>query len=85
MSARSVAVRPHKVLTTPLANILGVRVRVTDYAQATERVLQADLGQAAFLAAASDVNAIMQATMDRRFAAVLSSFDSATSDDQPVR
>ncbi|HEY6881880.1 MAG TPA: WecB/TagA/CpsF family glycosyltransferase [Polyangiales bacterium] len=69
----------------PRANILGVGVSITDYTGATACVLYAAQRKQPLLLAASDVNAIMQARLDRRFAAVLNNFDLVTPDGQPVR
>ena len=85
MPTRSGLLPRHDDPITRRANILGVLVSITDYAQATERVLEAALGKQSLLVACSDVNSIMQARLDRRFAALLNSFDVVTPDGQPVR
>jgi len=67
------------------ADILGVGISITDYAQVVRCVLAAALARRLLLVAASDVHMLIQARQDRAFAAVLNVFDIVTPDGQPVR
>ena len=85
MSTPSEPVPPNADAITGRANILGVLVSITDYAQATKWRIAGALERRSSLVACTDVNAIMQTRLDRRFAAVLNGFDVVTPDGQPVR
>lgn len=67
------------------ANILGVRISVTDYVQTTRCIVDAARARRALLIAATDVNSVMQARRDPAYAAALNSFDIVAPDGQPVR
>lgn len=67
------------------ANILGVGVSITDYADVTRCVIEAARAQRRLLVSACDVHEIIEAIDDPVFAAVLNEFDIVTPDGQPVR
>jgi len=67
------------------ADILGVGVSVTDYAEVVRCVLDAARAGRSLLLTASDVHVIVQALRDPAFAAALNAFDIVTPDGQPVR
>jgi exopolysaccharide biosynthesis WecB/TagA/CpsF family protein len=67
------------------ADILGVGVSVTDYAEVVRCVLDAARARRGMQLTASDVHVIIQARRDPSFAAALNAFDIVTPDGQPVR
>jgi N-acetylglucosaminyldiphosphoundecaprenol N-acetyl-beta-D-mannosaminyltransferase len=67
------------------ANILGVGVSVTDYAEVARCVIDAALAKRRLLVSACAVHSVMEAIDDPVFAAVLNEFDIVTPDGQPVR
>jgi N-acetylglucosaminyldiphosphoundecaprenol N-acetyl-beta-D-mannosaminyltransferase len=66
-------------------NVLGVLVDATDYASATERIIQAAHVQRGFAVTALAVHGVMTGVQDRAHGARLNSFDLVTPDGQPVR
>jgi N-acetylglucosaminyldiphosphoundecaprenol N-acetyl-beta-D-mannosaminyltransferase len=73
------------VSSLPSFNVLGVRVAVTDYARASQRVIEAAQRGEKFAASALAVHAVMEARRDAGFRARLNSLDLAVPDGQPVR
>jgi N-acetylglucosaminyldiphosphoundecaprenol N-acetyl-beta-D-mannosaminyltransferase len=67
------------------ANILGVGISITDYAEVVRCVLDAAEAQRALLVSACAVHVLMEAIDDPLFAAVLNRFDIVAPDGQPVR
>jgi N-acetylglucosaminyldiphosphoundecaprenol N-acetyl-beta-D-mannosaminyltransferase len=67
------------------ADILGVGVSVTDYADAVRCVVDAAKAKRTLLLTACDVHMVIQAQRDPAFAAALNAFDIVTPDGQPVR
>jgi N-acetylglucosaminyldiphosphoundecaprenol N-acetyl-beta-D-mannosaminyltransferase len=67
------------------ANVLGVQISITDYAEVTRVVLDAARAGRSLALAAVDVHSVIQAQDDAAYAAVLNSFELATPDGQPVR
>ena len=66
-------------------NVLGVLVDVTDYADATERIIQAARDRRGYAVTALAVHGVMTGVQDRAHNARLNSFDLVTPDGQPVR
>jgi N-acetylglucosaminyldiphosphoundecaprenol N-acetyl-beta-D-mannosaminyltransferase len=66
-------------------SVLGVLVDVTDYQDATERILQAARERRLFAVTALAVHGVMTGVQDRAHGARLNSFDLVTPDGQPVR
>ena len=66
-------------------SVLGVLVDVTDYADATERIMQAARDRRGFAVTALAVHGVMTGVQDREHNARLNSFDLVTPDGQPVR
>jgi N-acetylglucosaminyldiphosphoundecaprenol N-acetyl-beta-D-mannosaminyltransferase len=67
------------------ANILGVGISITDYAEVLCCVIDAAQAQQALLVDACAVHVLMEAIQDPTFAAVLNRFDIVAPDGQPVR
>jgi N-acetylglucosaminyldiphosphoundecaprenol N-acetyl-beta-D-mannosaminyltransferase len=66
-------------------SVLGVLVDVTDYADATERIIAAAEERRGFAVTALAVHGVMTGVQDRAHNARLNSFDLVTPDGQPVR
>jgi len=66
-------------------SVLGVLVDVTDYADATARVLAAARERRPYAVTALAVHGVMTGVQDRAHGARLNSFDLVTPDGQPVR
>lgn len=66
-------------------NVLGVLVDVTDYADATERIIAAAREERGYAVTALAVHGVMTGVQDRAHGARLNSFDLVTPDGQPVR
>jgi N-acetylglucosaminyldiphosphoundecaprenol N-acetyl-beta-D-mannosaminyltransferase len=66
-------------------NVLGVLVDVTDYRDATERIIQAAQERRGFAVTALAVHGVMTGVQDAAHNARLNSFDLVTPDGQPVR
>jgi N-acetylglucosaminyldiphosphoundecaprenol N-acetyl-beta-D-mannosaminyltransferase len=66
-------------------NVLGVLVDVTDYADATERIMDAARDRRGFAVTALAVHGVMTGVQDPAHNARLNSFDLVTPDGQPVR
>ena len=66
-------------------SVLGVLVDVTDYADATERIMQAARDRRGFAVTALAVHGVMTGVQDREHNGRLNSFDLVTPDGQPVR
>src|SRR3954453_3289435 len=66
-------------------SVLGVLVDVTDYRDATERIMQAARERRGFAVTALAVHGVMTGVEDRAHNARLNSFDLVTPDGQPVR
>jgi N-acetylglucosaminyldiphosphoundecaprenol N-acetyl-beta-D-mannosaminyltransferase len=66
-------------------SVLGVLVDVTDYADATERIMAAARERRPFAVTALAVHGVMTGVQDRAHNARLNSFDLVTPDGQPVR
>jgi len=66
-------------------SVLGVLVDVTDYRDATDRIMQAARERRGFAATALAVHGVMTGVEDRAHNARLNSFDLVTPDGQPVR
>jgi exopolysaccharide biosynthesis WecB/TagA/CpsF family protein len=66
-------------------NVLGVLVDVTDYASATERIIEAAREGRPFAVTALAVHGVMTGVEDRAHNGRLNSFDLVTPDGQPVR
>jgi exopolysaccharide biosynthesis WecB/TagA/CpsF family protein len=66
-------------------SVLGVLVDVTDYADATERIIAAATERRAYAVTALAVHGVMTGVQDRAHNARLNSFDLVTPDGQPVR
>src|SRR3954453_20943715 len=66
-------------------SVLGVLVDVTDYRDATERIMQAARERRRFAVTALAVHGVMTGVLDRAHNARLNSFDLVTPDGQPVR
>ena len=66
-------------------SVLGVLVDVTDYADATERVIAAARERRPYAVTALAVHGVMTGVQDRAHNARLNSFDLVTPDGQPVR
>ena len=66
-------------------SVLGVLVDVTDYADATERIIAAAKERRGFAVTALAVHGVMTGVQDRAHNARLNSFDLVTPDGQPVR
>ncbi|HEX2678451.1 MAG TPA: WecB/TagA/CpsF family glycosyltransferase [Polyangiales bacterium] len=67
------------------ANILGLRISVTDYNEATRCIIDRARRRQRMLVAALDVHTVIQAQHDPAFAAALNTFDLLAPDGQPVR
>lgn len=67
------------------ANVLGVQISITDYRDATARIVQAAHDGRPFSVAVCPVHSIVEAHEDPDFAVVLNSMDMAVPDGQPVR
>jgi N-acetylglucosaminyldiphosphoundecaprenol N-acetyl-beta-D-mannosaminyltransferase len=67
------------------ANILGVGISVTSYAEVVRCVVERAHAARGLLVAASDVHMLIQARDDAAYAAVLNRFDLVVPDGQPVR
>jgi UDP-N-acetyl-D-mannosaminuronic acid transferase (WecB/TagA/CpsF family) len=67
------------------ANLLGVRVSVTDYAEATRCVLSAAHARRSLALSATAVHAITLGHLEPDFGAVLNALDLVVPDGQPVR
>ena len=67
------------------ANILGVGISVTDYAEVVRCVLAAAEARRSLLVSACAVHVLMEAIDDPSFGAVLNRFDIVAPDGQPVR
>ena len=66
-------------------NVLGVLVDLTDYADATQRIIEAARDRRAYGVTALAVHGVMTGVQDRAHNARLNSFDLVTPDGQPVR
>src|SRR5512142_1159265 len=66
-------------------SVLGVLVDVTDYADATARVLAAARERRPYAVTALAVHGVMTGVQDKAHGARLNSFDLVTPDGQPVR
>jgi len=66
-------------------SVLGVLVDVTDYWDATERIMQAARARRGFAVTALAVHGVMTGVQDPAHNARLNSFDLVTPDGQPVR
>lgn len=66
-------------------SVLGVLVDATDYAAATEQVIEAARDRRPFAVTALAVHGVMTGVQDRAHNARLNSFDLVTPDGQPVR
>jgi N-acetylglucosaminyldiphosphoundecaprenol N-acetyl-beta-D-mannosaminyltransferase len=66
-------------------SVLGVLVDVTDYADATERIMVAARERRPFAVTALAVHGVMTGVQDKAHNARLNSFDLVTPDGQPVR
>ena len=66
-------------------SVLGVLVDITDYRDATERIMQAARERRGFAVTALAVHGVMTGVVDRAHNARLNSFDLVTPDGQPVR
>ena len=67
------------------ANLLGVQVSITDYAEATQQVLAAAHARRSLCVSAAAVHAITLGHLDPDFGAVLNALDLVVPDGQPVR
>jgi N-acetylglucosaminyldiphosphoundecaprenol N-acetyl-beta-D-mannosaminyltransferase len=67
------------------ANVIGVRVSATNYAEVTARVMAAARAREGLLVTAADVHLLIQARRDPAYAAAVNSLDIVTPDGQPVR
>ncbi|MEY4578456.1 MAG: hypothetical protein RL701_3159 [Pseudomonadota bacterium] len=67
------------------ANVLGVLISVTDYHDATARVIAAARASKPLAVAICPAHSVIEAHRDRDFATVLNSMDMAVPDGQPVR
>ena len=67
------------------ANILGVGISVTNYAEVVEHVIAAANERRSLLVSACAVHVVMAAVDDPAFAAALNHFDIVAPDGQPVR
>ena len=66
-------------------SVLGVLVDVTNYAEATERIMGAARDHRHYAVTALAVHGVMTGVQDRAHNARLNSFDLVTPDGQPVR
>ena len=66
-------------------SVLGVLVDVTDYADATDRIMEAARERRPYAVTALAVHGVMTGVQDRAHNARLNSFDLVTPDGQPVR
>jgi N-acetylglucosaminyldiphosphoundecaprenol N-acetyl-beta-D-mannosaminyltransferase len=66
-------------------NVLGILVDSTDYAEATDRIINAAVDGRPYAVTALAVHGVMEAVADSGFGAQLNSFDLVTPDGQPVR
>lgn len=66
-------------------NVLGVLVDVTDYADATERIMEAARERRGYAVTALAVHGVMTGVQDHAHNRRLNSFDLVTPDGQPVR
>lgn len=69
----------------PKANLLGVRVGLTDYGRATAAVVAAASARRPLLVTACAVHGLMTGVIDPAFGAVLNAFDIVAPDGQPIR
>jgi exopolysaccharide biosynthesis WecB/TagA/CpsF family protein len=67
------------------ANIVGVGISITDYAEVVRCVIAAASERRRLLVSACPVHALIEATDDPAYAAVLNAFDIVAPDGQPVR
>lgn len=71
--------------TLKTVDVFGVRLAVTDYDDATERIVAAARDRVSFGVSALATHGLMEAAHDQSFTEVVNSLDMVTCDGQPVR
>ena len=66
-------------------DVFGVQISVTDYAQATTRIIEAGRAHESFAMSALATHGLMEAVHDDDFLTVVNELDMVTPDGQPVR